>query len=171
MSELTPEQGLAVLQALYKIIGAEISTKNPDGIRRRLDEGMHRLYRETGIVGRLPIMDEDGRQIGLLTGKVSTPTSKVVGVIENERDFIAAVDDDALREFVYTHCLQEFADFMAQDGEVMEGMHPSRVDEPGGIWLGTTLTGCQPDVTLPSLAPALVDALQATVAQLPGEVE
>lgn len=48
MENLTDIERLTLAQALYKMAGELVDTKNPDSLRSAVDEGFLRLYEETG---------------------------------------------------------------------------------------------------------------------------
>lgn len=170
MKDLTPEQALAVAQAVYSEMGKVVSTKEPTSLRYGLSSGLRRLYHETHIVGKLPITDDEGKQVGVLTGKVSKPSTKVTGECEDLFEFWDNLDKDIVLDWVYDNKLEEFMDWMAQNGIATPGLRIVRHTDPGGVWLGTTLTGCKPEDVLPSLAPELAGAMENLRAALPGEV-
>lgn len=62
-------QKLAVAQALYKVVGAAVSTKDPDSLRGRMDAEAERAYRFDGVKSRDIIIN--GEKVGTYAAKVA----------------------------------------------------------------------------------------------------
>ena len=80
-------QKLAVAQALYKVVGAAVSTKDPDSLRGRMDAEAEHAYRFDGIKSRDIIIN--GEKVGTYAAKVA----RAVDYQPAEYETHAAVED------------------------------------------------------------------------------
>lgn len=147
MGDVEALQQLAGLQALYKLLGEILSTKNPDGLRGQVDSRLHELWETTGV-DRLRLMVGD-IEVGKLTAKISKPQKRTTMYVN---DVEALLDDDieVMRAFVRSKS-KEYAEFyVEQTGAVPDGCEMGVEDVPAK-WQGTTITGCKPQQVLPML--------------------
>ena len=63
-------QRLAVAQAVFKVVGSAVSTKDPNSLRAAVDERAERDYRFDGVKSRDVIMP-DGTKVGTYSVKVT----------------------------------------------------------------------------------------------------
>ena len=158
MDELTPEQALAVLQSLYKVVGAAVSTKDPYSLRGRLDAVMRDRYEATGMLDKIIIKDFDGRRIGTLSSTERDGKRERRVVVDDAANLLASTSADDWYDFIIDQCADEFAAWCVDNGIKSEGWHHEWVTTPAH-WGGTRLTGCKPEEVLPALVPQLVSAM------------
>lgn len=155
MSDAERLEQLAACQALYKMLGEMLSTKNPDGLRGELDAWLIAQNEATGI-DRVSLRIGDD-EVGKYCVKKSKPT-KTTEVYVNDAEALAHEDVDLMAAFVRHHA-QEFAKFvLEQTGAVPDGCEVAVIDVPSRV-IGTTITGCRPDVVLPMLGAGKVAGL------------
>ena len=92
--QLTPDQALAVLQAMYKAIGEAISTKNPYSLRSLVDQQMYERYQQTGMLDKIIIKDHDGNRLGTIAAIERPATTTVRAYATDEDEFFASVSPD-----------------------------------------------------------------------------
>lgn len=128
--ELSIFQKLAVMQAIYKSVADEVSTKNPDGVRGQADAYMAERYAESGekVTKRIHI---NGYDVGTLSTKESKPVPQKVTVELEvvDMDKLAVWMTDGLEQMVdefyrtiEDELIQRFALwYLEQTGEVPDG--------------------------------------------------
>lgn len=168
MSDYNPIERLAIEQAVYNAIGADLKTGVPDNLRGEVNGFYLDMYERTGATGF---------EVRLNGQKVGTyGFSKVKGKPERTVTELSVTDADALRadesdEFNdwltawLTDHLPELAVQYAQEtGELLDGMELVEVTTPA------VPDGIRPNGTLrvrpEKVAAALGNALPATIAGL-----
>lgn len=153
-------EDLAVLTGVYKVVGAAVATKDPENVRGAVDAQLRSLYETTGA-DRLTLK-VNGKAVGRLSVKVTKPSSVerfVVSDAEEFRGWVECVSDSDAREFVRRHA-EEFArEHMAETGEIPDGCDVVTMEDEGGQWAGTTLTGCTPEKVADALGVPSLDAV------------
>lgn len=138
---------LAGLQALYKAIGAAVSTRDAQSLRGRADSELREMFERAGV-DRIRITGPDGTEFGRLVAKLTKESTRR-RVVVRDLDLLLA-DRDMVDEFMGQHA-HEFAEWLLSEGVVPDGCDVFEEAVPGGQWAGTTLTGCRPEVVLPAL--------------------
>ena len=134
-------EALAVMQGIYKAVGAAVSTKDADSLRSQVDAELIDMYEAVGVERiELRVGDES---VGTLSLRKSTKAKTKTTVYVN--DAVAA------------------AKFVAAD-EALAQREVSTETEPKGTVLGTTIRGCEPA----DVAKALGNDLPDTIAGLLG---
>lgn len=143
--ELNDIERLTLAQALYKMAGELVDTKNPDSLRSMVDESFLRLYEETG--SRTFDVKLNGEVVGTYSLRFSKPK-------ESEARYSFEVDDyEALAKWyegvpveTILHYvaldLNQFAEwYLADTGELPEGCVMEKVVTPaiGKTYQGGTL--------------------------------
>ena len=161
-------EALALAQAMYKALGAIVSTRDPDSLRGRIDATMRERFESEGIDRmRLTI---NGTEVGRLSAKVSKRTREVHTYINDGVAFSRWMQDneDAATAFAEAH-RTEFARWAVENlGEVPDGVIVEARDVPGGF-AGTTLTGCTPERVRDALGADLPEAMAGLLAGEVGE--
>lgn len=161
---------LAIEQAVYSAIGADVSTRDPDNLRGEVNQYYHDLYEQTGATGFEVRIN--GQKIG------TYGFSKVRGQRAYTERVVTVTDVDALRadenDGFLEYCsgwleehLPELAVQYAQEtGELLDGMAVVEREHPA------TPDTIRPNGTLrvrpERVAAALGNALPATIAGLLG---
>lgn len=158
--QLTPDQALAVLQAMYKAIGEAISTKNPYSLRSLVDQQMYERYQQTGMLDKIIIKDHDGNRLGTIAAIERPAKTTVRAYATDENEFFASVSPDDYYDFVRDEHADEFIQWVADNGIKCEGLAWRHETVPAS-WGGTRLTGCKPVDVLPALAPQLAANMTA----------
>lgn len=170
MGEQTSDfQNLAIAQAVYKAVADEVSTKNPDGLRGRMDSQVINDYMETGVKSRDLLIN--GEKVGTYSVKVSKAKPGVVTkqLAVNDPAHVALwafENQDELREFVERNA-GAFADYCFENyGEVPDGCEivTTKSDPVPPQPTGTTLR-VDPD----KVGHAMAGQLPQAVAGLLGE--
>lgn len=159
---------LAIEQAVYNAIGADVSTRDPDNLRGEVNAYYHDLYEQTGATGFEVRIN--GQKIG------TYGFSKVRGQRAYTERVVTVTDVDALRadenDGFLEYCsgwleehLPELAVQYAQEtGELLDGMAVVEREHPA------TPDTIRPNGTLrvrpERVAAALGNALPATIAGL-----
>lgn len=139
----TDLERFAVAQALYKAIGAQVRTGEPDNLRGRVDDMLRADYREKGTDRyRLKV---GGTEVGTLSLKAGREQARLI--VEDETAFLDWLFGDGLgylAEFVRSPKGRALVDYMATavvtDGEVPAGC--SAYTEPAHFE-GTVVRGCE----------------------------
>ena len=168
MSDYNPIERLAIEQAVYNAIGADLKTGVPDNLRGEVNGFYLDMYERTGATGFE--VRVNGQKVG------TYGFSKVKGKPERTVTELRVTDEDALRadesdEFNdwlgawLTDHLPELAIQYAQEtGELLDGMELVEVTTPA------VPDGIRPNGTLrvkpEKVAAALGNALPATIAGL-----
>ena len=168
MSDYNPIERLAIEQAVYNAIGADLKTGVADNLRGEVNGFYLDMYERTGATGFE--VRVNGQKVG------TYGFSKVKGKPERTVTELRVTDEDALRadesdEFNdwltawLTDHLPELAVQYAQEtGELLDGMELVEVTTPA------TPDGIRPNGTLrvrpEKVAAALGNALPATIAGL-----
>ena len=84
MNELTTIEKLTLAQAIFKVVGDAVSTKNPDSVRAQVDEEMLKAYELDGIKSR--DLRVNGQKVGTYSVRVSKPKTE---------DVLSETDHDA----------------------------------------------------------------------------
>lgn len=156
---------LAAAQAMYKALGAVVSTKDGGSLRAKADAELRQLWLDKRIFGKVPLTI-GGHVVGMLTAKQAQPKRRRY-VTVNDPWALLEDQKDGMEDFVYEH-IDEFAEWVVEQGVANPaGVTVSEWDEKGG-WGGTTITGCKPDEVLPLLKGQLPEAVYMAIE---GEVE
>lgn len=159
---------LAIEQAVYKAIGADVSTRDPDNLRSEVNAYYYDLYEQTGATGfevRLR-----GQKVGTYgfskvrgqkayTERIVTVTDHAALMADESDEF-----NDWLSAYVTEHMDELAVQYATETGELLDGMavvereHPATPDtiRPNGA------LRVRPE----KVAAALGNALPATIAGL-----
>ena len=131
---------LAIMQALYKELGKQLSTRNPDSLRAAEDAALISRYEEDGTDRRR--VNVNGTPVGYLTLKFA-----------KERPRAIVEDPGAFAEFLATDGASMLAEYVREKGQAMADWFIERMDGelPGGCSAyvepphpdGTVLKGCE----------------------------
>lgn len=137
---------LAIMQALYNVIGGEVKTGDPDNLRGRVNDIYRIYYERTGATGfevRL-----NGTKVGTYGfNKTKAEPAKVVTTIEVvDYAMLRAYEDDNWLDWIgrwtVEHIGELAREYVEQTGEVLPGVDV-RVEEipakPAGIRPNGTL--------------------------------
>lgn len=159
---------LAVEQAVYNAIGADLKTGNPDNLRGEVNGFYLDLYERTGATGFE--VRVNGQKVGTYGfSKVKgTPERTVTEVRVTDVDALRADESDEFNDWLsawLTDHLSELAvQYVQQTGELLDGMEYVTVTQPA------TPDTIRPNGTLrvkpEKVAAALGNALPATIAGL-----
>ena len=165
---MNPIERLAVEQAVYNAIGADLKTGNPDNLRGEVNGFYLDLYEQTGATGFE--VRVNGQKVG------TYGFAKVKGQPEREVTELRVVDADALRadesdEFgdwltawLTDHLPELAVQYCAETGELLDGVEYVTETIPA------TPDTIRPNGTLrvraDKVAAALGNALPATIAGL-----
>ena len=110
---------LAIEQAVYKAIGADVATNDPDNLRAEVNQHYYSLYEQTGATGF------EVRLRGQKVGTYSITTAKAEP--EHDEKRIVTTDEKALLRWCMEHgCVQidraKVDDWIAYTGELPDGM-------------------------------------------------
>ena len=159
---------LAIEQAVYNAIGADVATNEPDNLRAEVNQHYYDLYEQTGATGfevRLR-----GQKVGTYgfakvrgqkahTERIVTVTD-VDALLADESDEFAAWLSDYMRE----HLPELAVQYATETGELLDGMAVMEREHPA------TPDTIRPNGTLrvkpEKVAAALGNALPATIAGL-----
>lgn len=147
---------LAIMQALYKELGKEVGTRNPDGIRAKADAGLLARYAEDGTDRRR--ININGQEVGALTVKFEDARPRaIVEDPELLAEWLAGEGSSMLAKYVRAKG-QGIADWLVErmDGELPDGV--TAYMEPRHP-IGTTLTGCTMEKVVPALGLNLTQAV------------
>lgn len=161
---------LAIEQAVYKAIGADVATNDPDNLRAEVNAHYLDLYQQTGATGFE--VRVNGQKIG------TYGFSKVRGQKAHTERIVAVTDVDALRAdesdefndwlsaYVTEHLPELAVQYCTETGELLDGMAVVEREHPA------TPDTIRPNGTLrvnpEKVAAALGNALPATIAGLLG---
>ena len=168
--ELNFIERLAVEQAVYNAIGADLKTGVPDNLRGEVNAFYLDLYKSTGATGFE--VRVGGQKVGTYGfSKVKgTPERTVTELRVTDMDALRAWDDDAFHEYVAKFFDQHLAELAIQYAQ-------ETGDLPDGVELVEHTTPATPDTIRPNgtlrvrperVAAALGNALPATIAGLLG---
>ena len=159
---------LAIEQAVYKAIGADVATNDPDNLRGEVNAHYRDLYEQTGATGF---------EVRLNGQKVGTyGFNKVRGQKAHTERIVTVTDVDALRAdesdefndwlsaYVTEHLSELAVQYAQETGELLDGMAVVEREHPA------TPDTIRPNGTLrvkpEKVAAALGNALPATIAGL-----
>jgi hypothetical protein len=134
MEELNGLEKLAVMQAMMKAIGEQVSTKNPDGLRYACDQRVTEAYEKQGI--KSIDVRVQGEKVGTYTVRTSKPAKPREDVeieILDVAEFGAWLKDNSgeLQDYLTLHGSQ-VAQFMFDAwGIIPDGCNAIRVTIPG----------------------------------------
>ena len=165
---MNPIERLAVEQAVYNAIGADLKTGNPDNLRGEVNGFYLDLYEQTGATGfevRL-----NGQKVGTYGfSKVKGQPERTVKEFQvTDMQALRCWDDDAFHEYVAKFFDQHLAELAIQYAQ-------ETGDLPDGVELVEVTTPATPDTIRPNgtlrvradkVAAALGNALPATIAGL-----
>ena len=168
MSDLNPIERLAIEQAVYNAIGADLKTGVPDNLRGEVNAFYLDMYERTGATGFE--VRVNGQKVG------TYGFSKVKGKPERTVTELRVTDADALRadksdefeqwlaDYIRYHLVDFAVQYAQETGELLDGMELVEVTTPA------TPDGIRPNGTLrvkpEKVAAALGNALPATIAGL-----
>ena len=168
MSDYNPIERLAIEQAVYNAIGADLKTGVPDNLRGEVNGFYLDMYERTGATGFE--VRVNGQKVG------TYGFSKVKGKPERTVTELRVTDADALRadesdEFndwltawLTDHLTELAVQYAQETGELLDGMELVEVTTPA------VPDGIRPNGTLrvrpEKVAAALGNALPATIAGL-----
>lgn len=155
---------LAAAQALWKALGAVVSTKDPTSLRHKLDNELRQLWMEKRIFGKIPLVI-GGHVVGMLTAK-QAPKKHHRSIEVNDPYELMEGEKDGWEDFIYEH-IDLYAEWVLAQGVARPaGCTVSEWDDHGG-WGGTMITGCKPEEVMPllrgELPPALYLAIEGKV--------
>ena len=159
---------LAIEQAVYNAIGADVSTRDPDNLRAEVNRHYHDLYEQTGATGF---------EVRLRGQKIGTyGFSKVKGQKAHTERIVTVTDVDALMadaseefaawlaDYMREHRAELAVQYATETGELLDGMAVVEREHPA------TPDTIRPNGTLrvrpERVAAALGNALPATIAGL-----
>ena len=168
MSDYNPIERLAIEQAVYNAIGADLKTGVPDNLRGEVNGFYLDMYERTGATGFE--VRVNGQKVGTygfakVRGK---PERTVTELRVTDADALSADESDEFNDWLtawLTDHLPELAIQYAQEtGELLDGMEYVTVTQPA------TPDTIRPNGTLrvrpEKVAAALGNALPATIAGL-----
>lgn len=150
---------LALAQALYKAVGAIVSTKDANSLRSAQDMALMDMYEDTGV-DRIALKIND-IEVGKLSLRRKKATEKAEVVVDDEvalwgwlyRD----ADETLLREII-PHIAKALDAYVERTGDVPDGCTVRHIKTPEGI-AGTTITGCKPENVAEALGAELTEAV------------
>ena len=162
---------LAIEQAVYKVIGADVAANDPGNLRAEVNAYYHDLYEQTGATGFE--VRVNGQKIG------TYGFSKVRGQKAHTERIVTVTDVDALRAdendgfleycsgWLEEHLPELAVQYATETGELLDGMAVVEREHPA------TPDTIRPNGTLrvrpEKVAAALGNALPATIAGLLGD--
>ena len=165
---MNPIERLAVEQAIYNAIGADLKTGNPDNLRGEVNGFYLDLYEQTGATGFE--VRVNGQKVG------TYGFAKVKGAPERTVTKLRVTDEDALRadesdefnqwlsDYINYHLVDFAIQYAQETGELLDGMEYVTETIPA------TPDTIRPNGTLrvraDKVAAALGNALPATIAGL-----
>lgn len=157
---------LAIMQALYNVIGGEVKTGDPDNLRGRVND-IYRGYYEQSH-GKSYDVQLDGQSVGTYTfPKTKAEPAKTVTTIEVvDYNMLRAYEDDNWLDWIgrwtVEHIGELAREYVEQTGEVLPGVDV-RVEEipakPAGIRPNGTLR-VYPDKVAQAMGPRLGEAVR-----------
>ncbi len=162
--ELDGIQQVGVLQALYKVIAKDVSTRDPDSLRSRVDADVIGRYEATGA--KSYDIRYGGEKVGTYSVTVKKATTSTVFDLVDDDAFGAWLSSDegtaAIDAFVSDH-VEEFVRYVVeQTGEIPDGVEPREVVTPERV-SGTTIR-----IDPKKVAGALGNSLSPAIAGLLG---
>ena len=168
MSDYNPIERLAIEQAVYNAIGADLKTGNPDNLRGEVNGFYLDLYERTGATGFE--VRVNGQKVGTYGfSKVKgTPERTVTELRVTDEDALMADESDEfndwLSDYIRFHLVDFAILFTQETGELLDGMEYVTTTHPA------TPDTIRPNGTLrvrpEKVAAALGNALPATIAGL-----
>ena len=156
---------LAAAQALWKALGAVVSTKDPTSLRSRMDAELRQLWMDKRIFGKIPLVI-GGHVVGMLTAK-QAPKKHHRSVTVDDPWALLEAEKDGWEDFVYEH-IDQFAEWVVAQGVANPaGCTVSEYDDEGGGG-GRMIPGCKPAEVIPLLRGELPPAIALAIE---GEVE
>lgn len=157
---------LAIMQALYNVIGGEVKTGDPSNLRGRVND-IYRGYYEQSH-GKSYDVQLDGQSVGTYTfPKTKAEPAKTVTTIEVvDYNMLRAYEDDNWLDWIgrwtVEHIGELAREYVEQTGEVLPGVDV-RVEEipakPAGIRPNGTLR-VYPDKVAQAMGPRLGEAVR-----------
>lgn len=157
---------LAIMQALYKELGKQVSTRDPYSLRSMEGAALLARYAEDGTDRRR--ININGQEVGALTVKFEDARPRaIVEDPELLAEWLAGEGSSMLAKYVRAKG-QGIADWLVErmDGELPDGV--TAYMEPRHP-IGTTLTGCTMEKVVPALGLNLTQAVAYALTE--GEVE
>jgi hypothetical protein len=168
VSDYNPIERLAIEQAVYNAIGADLKTGVPDNLRGEVNGFYLDMYERTGATGFE--VRVNGQKVG------TYGFSKVKGKPERTVTELRVTDEDALRadksdefndwlsDYINYHLVDFAIQYAQETGDLLDGMELVEVTTPA------VPDGIRPNGTLrvkpEKVAAALGNALPATIAGL-----
>ena len=168
MGQLNDVERLALAQALYKMAGELVDTKNPDSLRSEVDRNYRELYIKTGA--KSFEIHLNGEQVGTYSIRVSKPkdaethTTFEVTDYEKLAKWFDTREEDGYCEVFAAQNLAQFAEYVFEDsGEMPDGCELQTVVTPAidKQYLGGTLK-----VDVESVINAMGEQLPPSIAGL-----
>ena len=156
---MTDSEKLAIAQALFKAVGAIVSTKDPDSLRSQQDRELMRLYETIGV-DRMALKVGD-TEVGKLSLRRKKASHKAEVIVNDEAAMWAWLYNDAdetLLSEIVPHIVKSLDHYVERTGDVPAGCTIRRIDTEAGI-AGTTITGCKPEDVAAALGTALPEAV------------
>jgi len=159
---------LAIEQAVYKAIGADVATNDPDNLRGEVNQHYRDLYEQTGATGFE--VRVNGQKVGTYgfskvrgqkarTERIVTVTDRAALLADESDEF-----NDWLSAYVTEHLPELAVQYCTETGELLDGMAVVEREHPA------TPDTIRPNGTLrvkpEKVAAALGNALPATIAGL-----
>lgn len=153
---------LALEQAIIKVVGEDVSTKNPDSLRSRVDDALRDEFAKDGTDRRRLMLN--GKGVGTLSARLTKEQPAGVRLVVDDRAALEhwALQNGCAREVVEID--DDALDACVADGVVPDGCHYEQVPAQPAQWNGTTLRVDPRKVAEamgPSLAPAVAGILMA----------
>ena len=170
-NDLPENEQLAILQALYNVIGEQVSTKNPDSLRYKADQQYRELYEQTG--SKSFDTKVNGNVVGTYSIKFSKAQDSVTSlefeVFDMEllaRWFSDQADKRIINRFAALN-LERFAEFyFTETGEMPEGCDIEKHITPA---VDKHYIGGMLKVDAESVATAINDVLPGVAGLLVGD--
>lgn len=163
---MTEIEQLAIEQALYNIIGADLKAGNPDNLRGRVNGRYIELYEQTGATGfevRL-----NGSKVGTygFNKTKAEPARQVTRIVVEDYDALRAYDDDNWLDWIGRWTLDHIGElareYVDETGEVLPGMavHVEEIPaKPEGVRPNGTLR-VYPEKVAQAMGPSLGETVR-----------
>lgn len=152
---------LALEQAIMKVVGDDVSTKNPDSLRSRVDKALLDEFKENGTDRRRIVLN--GKSVGTLSARLTGERPEGVRLAVDDQTAFEhwALQNGCAREVVEVDYGAVYA--CVDDGVVPDGCHYERVPAQPPTWNGTTLR-VDPRKVAEAMGPSLTSAVAGIIA-------
>lgn len=158
---------LAIIQALYKELGKQVSTRDPYSLRSMEGAALLARYAEDGTDRRR--ININGQEVGALTVKFEDARPRaIMEDADTLADWLCGEDGRQMLDAYMREKGQSVAEWLIEhmNGELPDGV--TAYMEPRHP-IGTTLTGCTMEKVVPALGLNLTQAVAYALTE--GEVE